>query len=166
MVYRRSRYFRQTIQDEKPRGHQIFHPGQFLLMYHRPEPQVIYNRQFMENFVKENIDPTNFTHAWSNNEENIKKDKNGMYTTASICPPYSFFAAMLCRLFGRLDSTKLSLDWLSLIEAVINATIMDWAQILSDNLTKTVIEYRRKRSISSRIYPIFYERLSYGRYLF
>ncbi|MCY6525047.1 hypothetical protein, partial [Actinobacillus pleuropneumoniae] len=91
-----------------------------------------------------------------NNEEKIKKDKNGMYTTASICPPYSCVAAMLCQLFGRPDSTKFSLDWLSLIEAVVNATIMNWPQILSDNLTKTIIKYRRRRSIASRVYPPFF----------
>lgn len=77
-----------------------------------------------------------------------------MYTTTSICPPYSFAAAMLCRLFGRPDSTKFSPEWLPLIDAVINANIMNLAQILSDNLAKIIIEYRR-RSISSRVYPPF-----------
>ena len=31
------------------------------LIYHLPEPQVIYNRQFIENFAKENEDPVNCT---------------------------------------------------------------------------------------------------------
>jgi len=79
-----------------------------------------------------------------------------MYTTASICPPYSFDAAMLCKLFGRPNSTKFSQEWLSLIDAIVNATIMNWAQILSDNLAKIIIEYIRRRSIASRVYPPFF----------
>lgn len=63
---------------------------------------------------------------------------------------------MLCRLFGRPNSTKFSLEWLPLIEATVNATIMNWAQILFDNLAKAIMEYRRKRSPSSRVYPPFF----------
>jgi len=133
-----------------------FTPDNLRLMYHLLEPQVIYNRKFIETFVEENSDPTDCTHAWLNNEEKIKKDKNGMYTNASIFPPYSFVVAMLCRLFGRPDSTKFSPHWLSLIEEVVNATSMNWAQILSDNLAKTIIEYRRRRSIASRVYRPFF----------
>jgi len=32
---------------------------------------------------------------------------------------------------------------------------MNWVQILSKNLAKTIIEYRRRRSIASRVYPPF-----------
>ena len=85
-----------------------FTPDNLRLMYHLLEPQVIYNRQFMEKFAKENNNPTDYTRTSSNNEEKIKKYKNGMYTTASICPPYSFAEAMLCRLFGRPDGTNFS----------------------------------------------------------
>jgi len=110
----------------------------------------------MEMFVKENNDPMDCTRAWSNNEEKIKKDKNGMYSTTSICPPYSFVAAMLCWLFGRPNNTKFSPDWFPLIEAIINPTVIYWAQILSDNLSKTTIEYRSRRSIASRVYRPFF----------
>lgn len=63
---------------------------------------------------------------------------------------------MLYILFGKPDSTKFSPEWLSLIEVVVNATIMNWAQILSDNLAKAIMEYRRKRSPSLRVYPPFF----------
>ena len=90
------------------------------------------------------------------NEGKIKKDKNDMYTTASIFPPHSFATTMLCRLFGKLDSTKFSPEWLPLIDAAVNTTVMNWAQILSDNLARTIMEYRRKRSVTSRVYPPFF----------
>lgn len=33
---------------------------------------------------------------------------------------------------------------------------MNWTQILSDNLVKSIMEYMRKRSICSRVYPPFF----------
>lgn len=131
-------------------------PDNLRLIYHLPEPQVIYNKQFVEMFAKENDDPADCTRVWSNNEEKSKKDKNSMYTTFSICPPYSFASAMLCTQFGRPDSTKFSPWWFPLIDAAVNATVMNWAQILSDNLSKTIIEYRRRRSVAARVYPPFF----------
>lgn len=110
----------------------------------------------MEKFAKENNNLVDCTQTWSINEEKIKKDKNGMYTTSYVCLPHSFAVAMLCRLFGKPDRTKFSPEWLSLIDATINTTVMNRAQILSDNLAKTIIEYRRKRSVSSRVYPPFF----------
>ena len=79
-----------------------------------------------------------------------------MYTTWSVYPSHSFAAAMLCRLFGRPNSTKFSAEWLSLIDAVVNAIVMNWAQILSHNLARTIMEYRGKRSVASRLYPPFF----------
>lgn len=61
-----------------------FTPDNLRLMYHLPEPQAIYNRQCVEKFSKENDDPVDCTQTWSNNEENIKKDINGMYTTSFV----------------------------------------------------------------------------------
>ena len=63
---------------------------------------------------------------------------------------------MLCRLFGRPNINKFSLEWLPLLDAATNATIMDWAQILSDNLASVILGYRTKRSFTSRVYPPFF----------
>lgn len=48
-----------------------------------------------------------------------------MYLIASLFAPYNFVAAMMRRLFGKDDSTKFSLEWLPLIDAMVNATIMN-----------------------------------------
>lgn len=102
-----------------------FTPDNLRLMYHLLEPQVTYNRQFVDKFVKENEDRMDCTKNWSNNDERIKKDNKSMYSTTSICSPFCFVAFMLCRLFGKPDSNKFSSKWLPLIDAVINATIID-----------------------------------------
>lgn len=42
-----------------------FTPQDLKLMYHLPEPQVVYNRQFIEKFAKENEDLAECTKHWS-----------------------------------------------------------------------------------------------------
>lgn len=79
-----------------------------------------------------------------------------MYSTTSISRPHSFTIAMLCRLFSKPDRTKFSSEWLPLIHAIVSATIMDYTQILLDNLAKAMIEYIRKRISSLRAFPPFF----------
>ena len=93
---------------------------------------------------------------WSTKEEPLKKDKHGMYSTGSLSSPYCFATTMLCRLFGRPDINKFSSEWLPLLDAATNATIMDWAQILFDNLASVMWNYWSKRTTSQRIYPPFF----------
>ena len=112
-------------------------------------------KQFLKKFAKENEDPTDVTRAWIENESKIKQDKMGMYSMTTISPPYSFEAAMLCGLFGKPDSTKFSQEWMSLIDAALNATLINWAQIFFDNFVKDIMAYTRKMSRSLRVYPHF-----------
>lgn len=92
-------------------------------MYHLPEPQVTYNKQFMENFGKENEDLAECTKDWLRRDEPLKRDKHGMYSTGSLTSPYCFTIAMLCRLFGTPDINKYSSEWLPLLDSATNATI-------------------------------------------
>lgn len=117
-------------------------------MYHLPEPQATYSKQFMEKFTKENEYLVECTKEWSRRDETLKKDKHGVYNTGSLTSPYFFAAAMLCRLFGKLGVNKFSSEWMPLLDAVTNATIVDWAKILSDNLATTILNYRSKRTTS------------------
>ena len=43
------------------------------LMYHLPEPQVTYNKQFMEKFAKENEELVETIKDWSRRDEPLKK---------------------------------------------------------------------------------------------
>ncbi len=125
-------------------------------MYHLPEPQATYNKQFMEKFVKENPDLAETTKDQSRRDEPLKKDKHGMQSTGSLTSPYCFAAAMLFRIFGMPDINKFSSEWLPLLDAATNTTIVDWAKILSDNLVTGIVSYRSKRAVARRIYPPFY----------
>lgn len=79
-----------------------------------------------------------------------------MYANGSLSSPYCFAAAMLCTLFRRPEINKFSSEWLPILDVATNATIMDWAQILSNNLTTTSLGYRTKISFTSRVYPPFF----------
>jgi len=133
-----------------------FTPKDLRLMYHLPEPQVTYNKYFMEKFAKENEDLAKCTKDWSRRGEPLKEDKHGTYNIGSLTSPYYFATAMLCILFGKPDIKIFSCEWLPLLNAAINATIVDCAKILSDNLAKAILSYRSKRTFSQRIYPPFY----------
>ena len=76
-----------------------------------------------------------------------------MYSTSSLSSPYCFVVAMLCRLFRRPDINKFSSEWLPLLDAASNTTIIIWAQILSDNLASAIWNYQSKITPSQRIYP-------------
>ena len=78
-----------------------------------------------------------------------------MYSTGSLTSPYCFAAAMLYRLFGKPDINKFSSEWLPLLNVVVNAIVVNWAKILSDNLATAILNYRSKRTVSQRIYPPF-----------
>lgn len=125
-------------------------------MYHIPEREAIYNRQFVEKFTKENEEFAECTKNWSSNEKRIKTDKNGMYTTSSLSSSFCYAATMLCRLFCKPDINNFSSEWLPLVDAAVKVTIMNWPQILSHNLATAILEYKRKRSIASRVYPPFF----------
>lgn len=69
-----------------------------------------------------------------------------MYPIAPLSTPHNFVAAMTCRLFGKADTTKFSIEWVPLIDVVVNATIMNWNNILSDNLAMSIREYKHNIS--------------------
>ena len=110
----------------------------------------------MEKFAKENKDLAETTKDWSRKDKPLKKDKHDMYSTGSLTSSYCFATAMLCRLFGMPDIKKNSSEWLPLLDAATNATIVDWAKILSDNLVMAIVNYRSKGTVSQRIYPLSY----------
>ena len=79
-----------------------------------------------------------------------------MYTVTSLATPYLYIAVMLCRLFGYVDATKFSVEWVCLIDATSNSIIMDWATILSNNLAHHIIEYRKNHFVTTKTIPPFF----------
>lgn len=119
-----------------------FTPDNLPQMYHLQEPQKLYEKYFLEHFAKENEDPIDVTQSWRLGSDKFKWEKYGMYPISSLSTPHNFVAVMIFRLFGKADSTKFSIEWVPLIVVVVNAIIMNWIHILSDNLAMDIKEYR------------------------
>ena len=60
-----------------------------------------------------------------------------MYPIAQIPSPYCYVTGTLCRLFSKPDTTRFSIDWVPLIDVIANSFILNWENILSDNLANT-----------------------------
>ena len=143
-----------------------FKPDNLRLIYHLLESQKLYNKEFLEHFAKENEDSMDVTQTWKLGGGKLKWDKTGMYSITSLSAPHSFTTIMMCRLFGNLNNSKFSMEWLLLIDATVNATIVNWSKILSDNLAKAIMEYRKKRNVFQGFPPFLYEWFCYGCNLF
>ena len=63
---------------------------------------------------------------------------------------------MIPTLFGQPNTSKFSIEWVPLMDDVTNSCIMDRGTILSNNISTQILEYRKNRSISSKILPPFY----------
>ena len=94
-------------------------------MYHLPEPKKVYDRAFIEQFSKGNEDPIDTMQAWRSDSSKFKQEKTGMYPIAPLSAPHSYAAVMMCRLFGKANSTKFSMEWIPLIDAAISSTVMN-----------------------------------------
>lgn len=125
-------------------------------MYHLHDPQDIYDKSYMAKFAKQNEEPFKMIYGWRVLENEFKYDKMGMYPVASLVNPHNYASSMLCRLYGLLNNTKFSIEWVPLIDACVNSHIMNWATILSNNLATAISEYRQKRSTSIENLPPFY----------
>ena len=125
-------------------------------MYHLPNPQDIYEKSFLAKFVKHNEEQFKMIQDWGVLENKFKYDKTGMYPIAFVENPHNYAASMLCRLYGMPKNTKISIEWIPLINACLNSHIMNWATILSSNLATVISEYRQKRSTSTENLPTFY----------
>lgn len=107
-------------------------------MYHLPNPQDIYERSFLAKFAKQNEEPFKMIKGWRDIENKLKYDKMGMYPIASLANPHNYATSMLCILYGFPNNAKLSIEWVPLIDACVNSHIMNWATLLSDNLTTAI----------------------------
>jgi len=53
---------------------------------------------------------------------------------------------MLCRLFGRKNPAHFTVEWVSIINEVVEGYTFNWEKMLSDNLAKEVVEYKAFKS--------------------
>jgi hypothetical protein len=57
-----------------------------------------------------------------------------------------YIAMILCRLFEKKIPTHFLVKWVSIMHEAAEGFTFDWAKILSDNLTKEIVEYQMEKS--------------------
>ena len=94
-------------------------------MYNLPEPQNKYDSQFIQKFMQENKNPATVIKEWINDPNWHKHDDKVMYSVASLKIPYSQMVAMMCRLFGSVNTNKFKENWTPLIEETSDGYILN-----------------------------------------
>jgi hypothetical protein len=57
-----------------------------------------------------------------------------------------YIAMMMCRLYGKENTTHFFLPWVPIIHTVAEGYSFDWAKILSDSLASEITEYQAKKA--------------------
>lgn len=102
-----------------------FQPNDFRKMYHLPELEKKYNKAFLEKFRDENETESAPIWEWRQNPVKHKHESSGKYSFDSLCSPYCYVGAVMCRIWGLRDSLKFSIEMVPLKEVACNSEIMD-----------------------------------------
>jgi hypothetical protein len=96
----------------------------------------------VSNMIKPTLD---LIKDWWGHPEKFRADTHDIYATTSLEAHMIYVAMMLCRLFGKKDSTHL-LAWVPIMHEVAEGYSFNWAKMLSDNLAKEITEYQLENS--------------------
>jgi hypothetical protein len=129
-----------------------FRPEHIQVMYKlSPVSKYIYNVEFVEEFQRKECTEFDQTYpdiikAWWGIPTKFRADTHGVYATTSLNEYMVYIEMMLCRLFGRKIPTHFPAEWVPIIHEVAEGYTFNWDKILSDNLTKEIVEYQMEKS--------------------
>jgi hypothetical protein len=129
-----------------------FRPEHLQVMYKlSPTPKYTYNVAFLLEFERKEC--TQYTRnghdivkTWWGHPEKFRVDAHGMYATSSLDAHMLYVAMMLCRLFRKKNPTHFSVEWVAIMNEVVEGYTFNWAKMLSDNLAKEIIDYKSSKS--------------------
>ena len=98
-----------TFKNSKQENMGSFTSEDLRTMYHLLMPQNAYDKAFLEKISRKNLELIKVVKGWKEDQGKIKRDKLGMYPITQFPSPYCFVVGMLCILFARPDTTKLSI---------------------------------------------------------
>jgi hypothetical protein len=125
-----------------------FRPEHLQVMYKlSPAPNFIYDASFLLDFDKKECaqygkNLPDLIKDWYSHPEKFRVDSHGVYAVATLEPHIMYIAMMMCRIYGKENTTHLFLQWVPIIYTVAEGYSFDWAKILSDNLVKEITEYQ------------------------
>jgi hypothetical protein len=65
-----------------------------------------------------------------------------------------YITMMLCHMFGKNNPSHFSVEWVAIMNEVVEGYTFNWDKILSDNLAKEITEYQSSKSKGK--YSLFY----------
>jgi hypothetical protein len=110
-----------------------------------------YNVEFIMEFDQQECTQygknyTDLIKKWWGHPEKFRADTHGIYATTSLDAHMIYVAMMLCRIFGKKDSSHFLLAWVPIMNEVAEGYSFNWAKMLSDNLAKEIIGYQLEKS--------------------
>ena len=105
-----------------------------------PTPNLTHNAKFLEGFKKKECEQfekslSDLIKDWVSHPAKFRVDTNGIYSISSLVPQFMYITMMVCKMYGKEDTSHLFLPWVPLMHIVAEGFSFDWAKLLSDNLT-------------------------------
>jgi hypothetical protein len=115
-----------------------------------PTPEYTYNATFLLYFEKRECtqygrNGHDIIKTWWGHSEKFRADAPGMYATTSLYAHMLYIAMMFYCLFGKNNPTHFSVEWVAIINEVVEGYTFNWAKILYDNLAKEIAEYQSSK---------------------
>jgi hypothetical protein len=110
-------------------------------------PNFIYNANFLMDFDKKECTQygknlPDLIKEWCSRPEKFRVDSHGIYVVSSLEPHMMYIEMMMCRLYGRENTTHFLLLWVPIMQTAADVYSFDWAKILSNNLVREITEYQ------------------------
>jgi hypothetical protein len=141
-----------TVINEQRVTIETFRPEHLQAMYQlSPTPNFAYNVEFLECFKEKEREQYgrnlfDLIRDWVSHPAKFRADSNGIYSFSSLEPPFRYITMMVCRLYGREDTTHCFLPWVPLIYTVTENLSFDWAKLLSNSLTSGITKYQAQKA--------------------
>jgi hypothetical protein len=76
----------------------------------------------------------------------FREDSHVIYLVVALEPHVMYIAMMLCRLYGKENTSHLFLQWVPIIHTVTEGYSFNWENILSDSLVQEITRYQSLRA--------------------
>jgi hypothetical protein len=112
-----------------------------------PNPKYTYNAAFILEFeqkecIQYDRSCLDIIRSWWGHPEKFRTDAHGIYATTSLDAHMIYVAMMLYRLFGKKSPTHFLVEWVFVMNEVVEGYTFNWAKMLLDNLAKGIVEYK------------------------
>jgi len=112
-----------------------------------PTPNFIYNVSFLVDFDKKECvqygkNMPDLIKDWYSCPEKFRFDSHGVYAVSSLEYHIMYIEIVMCRLYGRENTTHFLLQWVPIMLIVAEWYSFDWEKMLSDSLVKEITEYQ------------------------